>query len=565
MISKKKIVLIEIIKGILMTAVLWLIFYFLLILTVPLFSALRNFLPNWIGIFLFIPIYFITWIAFVKFSRMEKACEYAFGIERNVVPGKKIMGLNFKQYEYKEIQKDSRLFVHRTLYWGAALVLMCIVSHVSVDKIYVSKLETQIANLKSQNIPISMEDCYREIPEGRNASPYLEKANEEFSSFWKQKRGLPVLRDRQIREYLSSLKWSGKQEKDIDGLLKYAMPELRKIYDIVRRYDYWAVNDYKNIEKNPLEYKIPKLVNYTRISQLFCLNALKLTRRGQYTQAWNWLHAAVKISKFIAEHPWLISKMISIEQQRIVSQAILRVLLENPTAKIPGQLVNDLTELYKLKLVTDGMKCEMASALDVYSWLMKNPDERTFSVWFSKDNMFYKLFGRVLRLPGVLELNTIEHINAIMEIIKNDDADWPYAKNPDLFDDAYQGISNYPEWPFYFMKIVMPRWTNLYKKEYEADTSAQIAILNNALQKFNRTKKRYPNSLAELVQGSYVKAVDIKDKFSGQELIFKKSKDKLLIYSVGWNLKDDGGEFEALDEQQHKKDIGIKIKKRWRS
>jgi len=555
MISKKKIVLIEFIKGILMTAVLWLIFYFLLILTVPLFSALRNFLPNWTGMYILAILLIVFCILFIKFSRLDKACEYMFGADRQVVSVKKKLGLNFKQYEYKEIQKDSRLFVHRTLYWFAALVLMCIVSHVSVDKIYVLKLETQIANLKKQNIPISMEDCYREIPEGRNASPYLEKAYEEFSSFWKKKRKLPEWRDRQIREYLSSLKWIRKQEKDIDGLLKYAMPELRKIYDIVRRYDYWAVNDYKNIEKNPLEYKIPKLVNSPRISQLFCLNALKLTRQDQYTQAWNWLHAAVKISKFIAEHPWLISKMISIEQQRIVSQSILRIMSENPAVKIPEQLIDDLAELQKLKLVTGGMEYEIASQIDIYNWLRENSDQRmSLFMWFRRDNTFsYKLLDTVVRLPGLLELNTIEITNTWMKIIENGELGLPY--------ECKQSLNNYPTWPFFLIKIVIPpRLGNLHKKEYEADTSAQIAILNNVLQKFNRTKGRYPNNLAELVPGSYVKAVDIEDKFSGQELIYKKDKEQLLLYSVGDNLKDDGGDFSDADTKGClRKDIGIKI------
>jgi hypothetical protein len=77
-------------------------------------------------------------------------------------------------------------------------------------------------------------------------------------------------------------------------------------------------------------------------------------------------------------------------------------------------------------------------------------------------------------------------------------------------------------------------------------TRAQLAAAAAALaaERFRREKGRWPNDLNELVETRMLFAVPI-DPFNGKSLLLKRLTDGLVIYSVGQDLTDDGGEVRA--------------------
>jgi hypothetical protein len=60
-----------------------------------------------------------------------------------------------------------------------------------------------------------------------------------------------------------------------------------------------------------------------------------------------------------------------------------------------------------------------------------------------------------------------------------------------------------------------------------------------AVEVFRRERGRYPDRLEELAS-QYVPAVP-PDPLTGQSFLHRKTEDGFLLYSVGRNLKDDGG------------------------
>ena len=60
-----------------------------------------------------------------------------------------------------------------------------------------------------------------------------------------------------------------------------------------------------------------------------------------------------------------------------------------------------------------------------------------------------------------------------------------------------------------------------------------------ALKAYKLQHGKYPAKLAELVPG-IISEVPI-DPLSGKELVYRRDKDGFIFYSVGWNMKDDGG------------------------
>lgn len=85
-----------------------------------------------------------------------------------------------------------------------------------------------------------------------------------------------------------------------------------------------------------------------------------------------------------------------------------------------------------------------------------------------------------------------------------------------------------------------------------------------AAQRFRLQYGRLPNSLAEIEQKSFVASTDapaqFTDPFDGQPLRYKTEVNRVVIYSVGQNEKDDGGNCDR-DGGKQPLDIGFSLKK----
>jgi hypothetical protein len=75
--------------------------------------------------------------------------------------------------------------------------------------------------------------------------------------------------------------------------------------------------------------------------------------------------------------------------------------------------------------------------------------------------------------------------------------------------------------------------------EKKAETHALLSIL--ALMQYNNDNGLYPEKLQELITNGYLKELPM-DSFSDKPLVYKKTDDNFILYSVGYNFKDDGGE-----------------------
>jgi hypothetical protein len=73
-----------------------------------------------------------------------------------------------------------------------------------------------------------------------------------------------------------------------------------------------------------------------------------------------------------------------------------------------------------------------------------------------------------------------------------------------------------------------------------------------ALKRYKNDIGEYPESLDELVSKNYLKEVPI-DPFSGESLIYKKTDGDFILYGVGENFEDEGGEVVRDDNGRIKK------------
>ena len=90
-------------------------------------------------------------------------------------------------------------------------------------------------------------------------------------------------------------------------------------------------------------------------------------------------------------------------------------------------------------------------------------------------------------------------------------------------------------------------------------TSAQAGLdqakIVAALERYRLAKGNYPPTLAELVPAYLAKLPG--DMFHDRGLVYRPDGDSFTLYSTGFNVEDDGGEFVL----SHGKDISIEFDK----
>lgn len=90
-------------------------------------------------------------------------------------------------------------------------------------------------------------------------------------------------------------------------------------------------------------------------------------------------------------------------------------------------------------------------------------------------------------------------------------------------------------------KMILPAITQVAKKLAQSQTAVDQATVACALERYRLARGAYPDNLATLVP-DYLKRIPA-DVISGEPLHYRRTApDQFVLYSVGWNGTDDGGE-----------------------
>ena len=94
-------------------------------------------------------------------------------------------------------------------------------------------------------------------------------------------------------------------------------------------------------------------------------------------------------------------------------------------------------------------------------------------------------------------------------------------------------------------RMLIPGIENVQMKGLAMIASARIAKLAIKAIQLKKSKGGFPRGLAEIGSGN-----EIIDPFTGKEFIYKPEGNAFSLYSVGINLKDDGGREAGKDDRK---------------
>jgi len=150
---------------------------------------------------------------------------------------------------------------------------------------------------------------------------------------------------------------------------------------------------------------------------------------------------------------------------------------------------------------------------------------KTFDIRGDKINMQEKVENNFTNLKGYLK-STLEYCDMVA-------ARTPWKLNNDkaiLSDKTNPWIEN-----------IAPAIARSVEIEYRSRTEMQALITTLAIQRYNTDKNKYPATLSEIKSAGYLNELP-KDPFSDKSLVYKKTDEGFIIYSIGGDFDDDGGQ-----------------------
>ncbi len=111
-------------------------------------------------------------------------------------------------------------------------------------------------------------------------------------------------------------------------------------------------------------------------------------------------------------------------------------------------------------------------------------------------------------------------------------------------------IISMPRYRYTLLEYLIPAAERVSELSYQGRVLYEATTAILAIQRWRLEKGGYPRTLDELIETGYLKELP-KDPYSDKSLIYKKTEDNFVLYSIGINFADDGGKvFEKEGEVQ---------------
>jgi hypothetical protein len=103
-----------------------------------------------------------------------------------------------------------------------------------------------------------------------------------------------------------------------------------------------------------------------------------------------------------------------------------------------------------------------------------------------------------------------------------------------------------PRFRFALLEHLIPAAERISELLYQGKASHEATMAILVIQRWRLEKDGYPATLDELIEAGYLKELP-KDPYSDKPIIYKKTGDNFVLYSIGRNFEDDGGKVFEKD------------------
>ncbi len=299
---------------------------------------------------------------------------------------------------------------------------------------------------------------------------------------------------------------------------------------------------------------LPYMGALKRSCQVLELHAAAELANGQSDKAFNDIKLMLRVNDSIRNQPLLISHLVRVALLQLTLQPIWEGLAEHRWTD--EQLAGLERELSKQDLLADYESClrgERAFAIDIFESQrltreqimdVGNGDLVTNRFSLMPEAYFYQ---NELNFARISQQYTLPLVDTNSRVI-----------SPEALKQAYEAIQAQMKHPSIYKTqslMAFPAVASTVKKLAYAQNAIDLARIACALERHHLAHGEYPPSLNALTP-QFIEAIP-HDIINGRPLHYQRTDDgKFLLYSIGWNAVDDGGQIGLSKKGTWDKDKG---------
>jgi hypothetical protein len=308
---------------------------------------------------------------------------------------------------------------------------------------------------------------------------------------------------------------------------------------------------------HPYDALLPHLSILKRCAQVLHLRASAELQNGQSDKALNDVKLAVELTEKIRDEPYLISHLVRIAMLQIMVQPIYEGLADHQWSD--AQLAELDSELAKLDFLADfelTMRGERAGGVSTLDYIRRTRDLNGLfaSTGSNSKKRFQQAFSHLTMPDAFFYQNELTIAQMYQQY------DLPMADlekgtvSPTRVHNLQTGADrdlHHHWWPYKIMaRMLFPAIESAVKKFAYAQSATDLARTAIALERYHIVNGAYPDSL-DAIASQFPEGIP-HDIINGQPLHYRRTDDppsessgaaggQFVLYSVGWNEKDDGG------------------------
>jgi hypothetical protein len=431
-----------------------------------------------------------------------------------------------------EYPAPRRWSVKAKLLTGIGLVLLILVGvPLTVDSIGRARLGAAIREARATGEPLTFDEIAARRKKWSAAEdaglvflplrPRLGELNAELKS-----QDLPMVGEAESPPL--GHRWTDETHQKVDDQLLAVQDELAKLR---------ALGKYPGGSlpfmpaPNPIDTLLPELADVRFAAKLISLDAIHRAMEGHTDGLSERVAASLRVGQLLQDHPTLISSLVRIAVDSFTVSTIERVLsLSELTPEQLSDLQQQLADIESEDPLYWGLLGERATFYGTGQYLTKTGNTGPLGVTAA---------SRVPGLRGVLFMDQAAGLRMYNRLIA-------VARQPDQRLDVAaaleQEMSRLSK-AYLFTSIMFPalkRSTELGLRRMAQVRAAQVGI---AAERYRLKTGQFPVDLGQLVPG-YINEVPA-DPFDEQPLRYKVEGDQRIIYSIGEDEQDDGGDVDT--------------------
>lgn len=388
------------------------------------------------------------------------------------------------------------------------------------------RLARTLADLKAKGVPLTVKDLITLCPEGENGAPLWKAAEELYAFEGEDTKLLNEVYQNFVRDApVAAEKWSA---------LARLIEKNRRVLDLIPEVAGKPCFQYGDTRVKSWEKRIPDAVKILRATRLLGLDAFLSAEKGDVPASLNRLRVGLRFAPKIAEEATLITYLIAVADAKMCLMFLNKAVSGREVGAelllpVLGDLGDNQINHWKT-LLRNSIRGERVLFMDVGM----PPSVASLRQAFGGNAWTERVYYWLVR-PFV-KRDVSQNLPKYAELEER--ASSSYYQTRDFWKPYQDHLRGLP-WYAIVSKNVLPEMEATCMKTATLDALVLTARVGLACRIFKSRTGEYPENLQALVP-ALLTDVPI-DPFTGDPLVYRREGEGFIVYSLGSNLKDDGG------------------------